>query len=335
MLRPAALGPAGQGLRGPRRQVHRPRQLRFVLLDAGALPVGAEQPAGRVGHHRDRRAAGLPLRLCADAHRAADALAVPGHLADPDLRAFAAAGPGADLPVRHAGLLQGAAGRRFDLRRRRHRDRAGLLLLPARHADPDDRAGHRRCAPLRGGRRAGRLQAPRLLHRDPAGRQVRPDQRRAGRVHPGDDRFRHRQGDRRQLQRAGDRRLQEGDRPAGFLDGRGRRHGAAGAGGARLPGRPAGAEEAGRAADRAGRAAGAAAQVRTRPFLHPVLPAGVGGHPRHSRHGDLGLADQILAVQSQPHARQLRLRQVRLQRLGFLLELGADGGGRGGVRHRC
>ena len=97
---------------------------------------------------------------------------------------------------------------------------------------------HGRRAALRGGRRAGRLQGPRVLHRHPAGRQVRPDQRGAGGVHPGDHRLRHRQGDRRQLQRAGDRRLQAGDRPAELLDGRGGRHGAAGAGGARLRHRP-------------------------------------------------------------------------------------------------
>ena len=220
------------------------------------------------------RAARLPLCLCAHPHRAAGALAVPGHLADPDLRALAAARPGAGLPVRQPGLLQGHAGR-ADLRLRRHPDRPGLLLLPARHPDPGDRARHRRRAALRGGRRAGRLEDPRLLHRHPARRQVRPDQRRAGRVHPGDHRFRHRQGDRRQFQRAGDRRLQAGDRPAELLDGRRGRHGAAGAGGARLRRRPLRAKEAGGAADGARRAADPQAQVRPRRLLHRLLHGGL------------------------------------------------------------
>ena len=38
-------------------------------------------------------------------------------------------------------------------------DRPGLLLLPARHPDPGDRARHRRRPALRGGRCAGRLEA--------------------------------------------------------------------------------------------------------------------------------------------------------------------------------
>ena len=52
----------------------------------------------------------------------------------------------------------------------------------------------------------------------------------------------------------------------------------------------------------------------------------VGRHPRHPRHGGLGLADQVLAVQSQPDAGQLRVREFRRQRLGVLLQLAADGG---------
>ena len=59
----------------------------------------------------------------------------------------------------------------------------------------------------------------------------------------------------------------------------------------------------------------------------------VGRHPGHPRHGGVGLADQVLAVQSQPHARQLRLRQLRRRRLGLLFQLAGDGRGRGGVRH--
>ena len=221
----------------------------------------------------DRGAARLPLRLCADPRRAAAALAVPGRGADPDLRAVAAARPGADLPVRHPGLLQVVAGRRADLRLRGHRHRPGLLLPAARHDDPGDGARDRRRAALRGGRRAGRLEGPRLLHGDPARRQVRRDQRRAGRVHPGDDRLRRRQGDRRQFQRAGDRRLQAGDRPAELLDGRRGRHGAAGAGGARLRHRPLRAAQAGGAAHRPRRAAGAAAQGGAGHLLHAVLHA--------------------------------------------------------------
>ena len=222
------------------------------------------------------------------------------------------------------GLLGG-----LDLRLRRHRHRPGLLLLPARHPDPGDGAGHRRRAPLRGGRCAGRLEAPRLLHRDAARRQVRPDQRGAGRVHPGDDRLRHRQGDRRQFQRAGDRRLQAGDRPAELLHGRRGRHDAAGAGRARLRGRPRGPEKAGGVADGARRAAHSPAEARPRPVFHGLLQHRLGRHPRHPRHGHLGIADQVLAVQSQPHPRKLCLRQLRRRRLGFLLQLAADGRGRG------
>ncbi len=166
-----------KGFEDARRPFRRPRQLRRLFLDPGAVQFGAQQLPGRGRQHPGRGAARLPLRLCADPHRAAAALAVPGHRADPDLRALAAAGPGADLPVRHAGLLQGLAGRRPDLRLQGHRHRPGLLLFPARHADPGDGAAHRRRAALRGGRCAGRLEDPRVLHRHPAGRQVRRDQR--------------------------------------------------------------------------------------------------------------------------------------------------------------
>ena len=94
-----------------------------------------------------------------------------------------------------------------------------------------------------------------LPHRDAAGREVRPDQCGVRRVHAGGHRLRHRQGDRRPVQRAGDRRLQAGRRPAELPDGRGGRHGAAGAGRARLRHRPRRAAPAGRAALGARRAA--------------------------------------------------------------------------------
>ena len=83
-------------------------------------------------------------------------------------------------------------------------------------------------------------------------------------VHPGGHRLRHRQGDRRAVQRAGDRRLQAGGRPAELRDGRGGRHGAAGAGRARLRDRPHGAAPPGRAALGARRAARAEAEPRAR-----------------------------------------------------------------------
>jgi iron(III) transport system permease protein len=64
------------------------------------------------------------------------------------------------------------------------------------------------------GTRAGASSSP-----SPAGRQVRPDLGGAGHLHAGDHRLRHPQGDRRQLQCAGHRRVQAGDRPAGFSKG--------------------------------------------------------------------------------------------------------------------
>jgi iron(III) transport system permease protein len=101
----------------------------------------------------------------------------------------------------------------------------------------------------------------------------------------------------------------------------------------RLRRRPAGAAQAGGAADRARRAADPAAQARPRPLLHAVLHASSRRHPAHPRHGGVGLADQVLAVQSQPHLGELQVRDVRRQRLGLLFQLARHGGGRGGVRH--
>ena len=60
-------------------------------------------------------------------------------------------------------------------------------------------------------------------------------------------------------------------------------------------------------------------------FFTVVLQPRVDRHPRHPRHGGLGLADQVLALQSQPHARQLRLRQFRRRRLGLLFQFAGDG----------
>ena len=63
------------------------------------------------------------------------------------------------------------------------------------------------------------------------------------------------------------------------------------------------AEEAGGAADGARRAAGAAspssAATSSSPLFCTVVSVGILGHPRH---GGVGLADQVLAVQSQPDA---------------------------------
>ena len=91
--------------------------------------------------------------------------------------------------------------------------------------------GARGCAPLRGCRCARHREAAHFPHRDASGREIRPDQCLFRRLHAGGHRFRHRQGDRRAIQRAGDRRLQAGRRPAEFRHGRGGRHGAAGPGG--------------------------------------------------------------------------------------------------------
>ena len=75
------------------------------------------------------------------------------------------------------------------------------------------------------------------------------------------------------------------------------------------------------------------AQVRPRRLLHRLLHGDLARHPGHPRHGGVGLADQVLAVQSQPDACQLPVRQFRRQRLGLLLQLAAHGGGGGGLRH--
>ena len=70
----------------------------------------------------------------------------------------------------------------------------------------------------------GTPRGARVPDRHAAGRALRPDHRGVRRLHAGRHRFRHRQGDRRPVQRAGDRRLQAGDRPAELPDGRGGRH---------------------------------------------------------------------------------------------------------------
>ena len=65
-----------KSLRGRRRAVRRPGQLHRLRADAGAAAVAVEQPVGLGAGHRDHGAAGLRLRLCADAqlHAASRAL---------------------------------------------------------------------------------------------------------------------------------------------------------------------------------------------------------------------------------------------------------------------
>ncbi len=135
---------------------------------------------------------------------------------------------------------------REHLRRAGHRRRRVLRRLSARADDPAQRARARRRAPLRSGRRARHVDAAQVLHHHAAGREVRPDLGGAGRLHAGDDRLRHPEGDRRQLQHARHRRLQARHRPAGLPARRRRRPAAADAGGAHLRHRLAGAAEADR-----------------------------------------------------------------------------------------
>ena len=75
------------------------------------------------------------------------------------------------------GLLKGFLFGGIDLWRRRHRARAGVLLLPARADHPGDRAGARRRAALRGRGCAGHVEAAHFPHRDVARAPIRPDQR--------------------------------------------------------------------------------------------------------------------------------------------------------------
>ena len=159
-----------------------------------------------------------------------------------------------------------------------------------------------------------------------AGREVRPDQRSFRGVHAGGDRLRHRQGDRRPVQRACNRCLQAGGRPAEFRDGRGGRHGAARARRARLRHRPHRAAAAGGAAVGARGAARAEGKPRARRRADGLLPDHRGYSGRRARHRDLGLVHHLLAVQSHAHAEELRFRQFRSGRLGPVLHLGRDGG---------
>ena len=76
------------------------------------------------------------------------------------------------------------------------------------------------------------------------------------------------------------------------------------------------------------------AQARARSLLHAVLRCRLDRHPGHPRHGGVGLADQVLAVQSQPDLGELQVRDLRRQRLGLLLQLAAHGAGRRDRRHR-
>ena len=166
----------------------------------------------------------------------------------------------ADLHLRQPGLPQDLAVRRQRVRADRHHPGAGVLLLAARDDDPHHRARARRRAALRGGRGHGHAALARVSHRHAARRALRPDIGDVRGLHAGGDGFRHRQGDRRPVQRAGDGCLQAGDRPAELRDGRGGRLRAAGARRGRLRPRPADPAAPGGAAVGARRAARAARQ---------------------------------------------------------------------------
>ncbi len=60
--------------------------------------------------------------------------------------------------------------------------------------------------------------------------------------------------------------------------------------------------------------------------LHAVLHPGGGRHPHDPRHGGVGLADQVLAVQPRAHLGELQVRDLRRQRLGLLHQLADHGG---------
>ncbi len=291
------MGVAVQELPEPARRVRRPGQLPAVLFDAIAVRFGLEQPV-RVGDHDpDRAAAGLRLCLCAAAQLHALEGPVPGGGPDPDPCAVAAAGDLAGLSVRQPGIPQGVPLRRLDLRRGRHHRGPGLLLLSARADDPGGRAVDGRRQALRGGRRARRVEDTRLLHGHAAGCEIRRDQRGLRHLHAGRHRLRHRQGDRRPLQRAGHRHLQAGHRPAELRDGRGRRLRAADSGRRRLRRQPHHRAQAGRAAVGARRAAGA--QARAAPRLAAVRLLRPRRQPDrgYSGHGGLGLVRHPLALQ--------------------------------------
>ena len=262
--RPAARDAAGEELPGRRGAVRRPCQLRPLLRHADARRLAVEQRLGGGAVDRHRGAARLPLRLRADPHAHAPKRLFMALALLPLFAPVAALGHLAHLHLRQPGVPQGLADGRQRLRADRHRAGAGVLLLPACADDPGNRALARRRAPLRGGRGHGHAALARVLDGDAARRALRPDLRGVRRVHAGHHRLRHRQGDRRAVQRARHRCLQAGDRPAELRDGGGRRLRAAGAGGAGLRPRPADAKETGGAAVGARRAARAAPQRRSR-----------------------------------------------------------------------
>ena len=251
---------AVEELPGRRRALRRPRQLRPLLRHADAGRLAVEQLLGGGAVDRPRRAAGVRLRLRAHAHAHAGQAGVRGARAAAAVRAVAAVGHLVHLHLRQPGLPEELADGRHHLWADRHRAGAGVLLLPARADDPGHGPVARRRAALRGGGRDGHAALARVLDRHAAGRALRADLGGVRRLHAGHHRLRHRQGDRRTVQRARHRRLQAGDRPAELRDGRGGGLRAAGAGGDRLRARPADPAPAGGAAVGARRAVRAQAQ---------------------------------------------------------------------------
>ena len=118
--------------------------------------------------HRHHGAAGVRVRVRADAELPALEAALQDGGPHPHPGAVAPARPGARLPLRQPGPGQGPAPRPLDLRAHRDRDVRGLLHVPARAPDHRHGAVARRRAALRGGDRAPGQPAADLLHGDPA-----------------------------------------------------------------------------------------------------------------------------------------------------------------------
>ena len=238
--RPAARDAAVEELPGRRRALRRPRQLRPLLRDADAGRLAVEQLLGGGAVDGDRGAAGVPLRLRAHAHAACRpsglfmALALLPLFAPSLLSAISLIYIFGNQGFLKSWLMgasvYGPIG--IVLAQVFYCFPHALMILVTALSLADGRLYEAAAA-------HGHAALARVLDRDPAGRALRPDLGRVRRLHAGHHRFRHRQGDRRAVQRAGDRCLQAGHRPAELRDGRGGRLRAAGAGGDRLRARPA------------------------------------------------------------------------------------------------
>ena len=305
--RPAALDHALEKPVRAEGRLRRPRQLRAVLLDARARPVGLPQPVRVDPQHRHHRPPCLRIRLRAHSLVPAPEGPLQEHRPRADPRPVTLAGHRARLSLRQPGADQGAALRTADLRSHRRRDGGGLLHLPACPVDHRDGAVPGRRAPVRGGGRLAREAAAHLLERHAPRRPLRPDQRRLRRVHHGDHRLRRPQGHRRTVQRAGHRHLQAGHRPAQLRDGRGGQRDPADSRCLRLRRRPARAAPPGGAPVDPGGALRAETELSIRPRDARLLRRDRRVHPRDGRDLPVRGPRQVLPVQPDPDPLPLRL----------------------------